>query len=145
MKRHSFIQKTATGLLGLGAAHQVSAKNLRGKKMALQGYVTQDENRVNLYSGFVKEPIKVLLAADTHLWMNDERGDPFRQYSNRMAKAYNQTSHFGFSYPNYYDDETDSYRFVCVVPFCGTCPRKEKFADGQLLPEICRFSTYHGP
>lgn len=94
MKRRSFLQKTATGLLGLGAAHQAAATKLPGRKMALQGYVTQDENRINLYSGFIKEPIRVILAADTHLWMNDGRGDPYRKYSDRMATAYNQTTHF---------------------------------------------------
>jgi len=32
--------------------------------------------------------------ADTHLFMDDDRGIPYQKYSNRMAKAYNETTHF---------------------------------------------------
>ena len=35
-----------------------------------------------------------LMLADTHLFRDDERGIPFREYSGRMAKAYNRTQHF---------------------------------------------------
>ena len=42
----------------------------------------------------IKEKIKVIHIADTHLFMDDERGIPFLKYSSRMAKAYNQTMHF---------------------------------------------------
>src|SRR5690606_8872319 len=98
--RH-FLQKAATGLAGLGVAQHVSANVLSGTKPISPTYVTQDENKVSLFSGVVKEPIKVVLAADTHLWKNDERGDPYRQYSDRMAKAYNQTVHFKTGEPTH--------------------------------------------
>lgn len=101
MKRRHFLQRAATGLVGVGMTQQVSANSSLGIKTASPSYVTQDENRVNLYSGLVKEPVKVVLAADTHLWMNDERGDPYRQYSDRMAKAYNQTVHFKTGEPTH--------------------------------------------
>lgn len=95
MKRRHFLQKTAAGLAGMGVvAPHVSAKGLAEAKPISPAYVTQDENKVSLFSGLIKEPIKLVLAADTHLWRNDVRGDPFRQYSDRMAKAYNQTVHF---------------------------------------------------
>ncbi|MEX2593944.1 MAG: metallophosphoesterase [Anditalea sp.] len=101
MKRRSFIQKASSGLLGLGAASQVSANGHPPdkEKMSLQGYITLDENGVKYFSKVVTQPVRVFLAADTHLWMNDERGEPYRKYSDRMAKAYNQTSHFQTSEP----------------------------------------------
>src|SRR5690606_2775600 len=98
--RH-FLQKAATGLAGLGVAQHVSANELSEANQISPAYVTQEENKVSLFSGLVKEPIKVVLAADTHLWRNDERGDPYRQYSDRMAKAYNQTVHFKTGEPTH--------------------------------------------
>lgn len=35
-----------------------------------------------------------MVVADTHLFRDDERGAPFLQFSQRMARAYNQTKHF---------------------------------------------------
>ena len=49
---------------------------------------------MSYYSNVIKEKIKIIHIADTHLYMDDERGIPFLSYSNRMAKAYNQTTHF---------------------------------------------------
>lgn len=95
MKRRNFIRDTTVGMLGLGSAWLFG--NERDDLFASElqpSQVTIDGNRVHIYSKSVVKPVKVLLAADTHLWMNDSRGDPFRQYSDRMAKAYNQTVHF---------------------------------------------------
>lgn len=55
---------------------------------------SQDDNRVRLYSPAISKPVKVLVMADTHLFRDDERGMPYREFSGRMAKAYNQTKHF---------------------------------------------------
>lgn len=40
------------------------------------------------------QPSNVLFIADTHLWQADEREEPYRQYSGRMAGAYHRTEHF---------------------------------------------------
>lgn len=53
-----------------------------------------DGNRVRLFSPRITKPFKVVMVADTHLFRDDARGDEFRQFSGRMAKAYNQTKHF---------------------------------------------------
>lgn len=42
-----------------------------------------------------------MMLADTHFWMEDEREAPFRQYSARMARAYNQTEHFQTGEPTH--------------------------------------------
>ena len=88
-------------MIGVGVAQQVSANSLSVFKSISPTYVTQDENRVNLFSDLIKEPIKVVLAADSHLWRDDERGDPYREYSDRMSKAYNQTVHFKTGEPTH--------------------------------------------
>lgn len=53
-----------------------------------------DDLRVRLYTPAVSRPVKLLMLADTHLFRDDARGAPFREFSGRMAKAYNQTRHF---------------------------------------------------
>jgi hypothetical protein len=42
----------------------------------------------------IQSRFTVALIADTHLFRDDARGLPFREYSARMAKAYHQTKHF---------------------------------------------------
>jgi predicted phosphodiesterase len=53
-----------------------------------------DQQKVSFYADVINGSIKVVHIADTHLFMDDKRGVPFQEYSNRMAKAYNQTTHF---------------------------------------------------
>jgi hypothetical protein len=53
-----------------------------------------DGNRVRLTCPGAQSPFTVAMLADTHLFRDDERGEPFRRFSGRMAKAYNQTRHF---------------------------------------------------
>lgn len=53
-----------------------------------------DQQRVRLYSRAVSQPVKILFVSDTHLWRDDARGATYTEYSGRMAKAYNQTTHF---------------------------------------------------
>lgn len=95
MKRRSFIEKASIGLMGLGMRYKVPIiqKKIEEKK-PFQNFVTLENNRINLYSKSITEPVKVMVISDTHLWINDERGDPYRQYSDRMAGAYNKTTHF---------------------------------------------------
>jgi DNA repair exonuclease SbcCD nuclease subunit len=95
MKRRSFFSKTTTGLMGLGLttssrAHRTHKKNKKSFKVC----ATIDQNKVFFYSEVINESIKVVHIADTHLFKDDERGIPYQEYSNRMAKAYNQTTHF---------------------------------------------------
>lgn len=101
MRRRQFLQRAATGLVGVGITRQITAQGLSGSNLTLPAYVTQDENKVSIFSGLIEEQIKVVLAADTHLWRNDERGDPYRRYSDRMSKAYNQTVHFKTGEPTH--------------------------------------------
>jgi len=53
-----------------------------------------NNEKVSFYAEKIKKNLKVIHIADTHLFMDDERGIPYQEFSNRMAKAYNQTTHF---------------------------------------------------
>ena len=94
MKRRSFIHRT-TLLGGIGLS-PFSFGFSSNKNDLLQSnvYVTMDQEKVSFYAEKIKENIKVVHIADTHLFMDDDRGIPYTEFSNRMAKAYNQTTHF---------------------------------------------------
>ena len=47
-----------------------------------------------IFSKAIAEPVRVLQISDVHLFLDDERGADYRDYSKRMAAAYNKTKHF---------------------------------------------------
>ncbi len=78
-------------LLGsLPVIAQINPRLLRGTP------VTYNQNgpRIRIFSEDVKEPVKIFVISDTHLWFSDSREDPYRQYSQRMAGAYHDNRHF---------------------------------------------------
>ena len=95
MERRSFLKTIGTGIAGIGAGSSIYP-SLKTEKSNLvhQGAITTRDTDISYYHSAVDQPLKIILASDTHLWRNDERGDPYRQYSDRMAAAYNQTRHF---------------------------------------------------
>lgn len=95
MKRRSFIKETTTVVTGLGLSSVscVKSENKINKKI-FNSCVNMDQEKVSFYSESIKETIKVVHIVDTHLFMDDNRGVPFDNYSKRMAGAYNQTIHF---------------------------------------------------
>ena len=95
MKRRSFIKESTTVFTGIGLSTvSCTQEQIKKDDQPFQVYVTMDEEKVSFYSEVVKEKIKIIHIVDTHLYMDDDRGIPFQNYSNRMAKAYNQTTHF---------------------------------------------------
>ena len=95
MKRRIFIKETTTVFTGLGlSAVSYPKTQIIKAEQSFEVYVTMDKEKVSFYSDVIKEKIKIIHIVDTHLYMDDERGIPFLNYSNRMAKAYNQTTHF---------------------------------------------------
>lgn len=84
-------------LQGLLAGAVVPAPTLlaaEAPKPALRGSFSVDDIRVGLHTSGVEKPVKLLMLADTHLFRDDERGAPYREFSARMAKGYNHTQHF---------------------------------------------------
>lgn len=49
---------------------------------------------IRIYSPAVSDTVRLMIISDTHLWMSDEREEPYREYSARMAGAYHSTRHF---------------------------------------------------
>ncbi len=95
MKRRSFLQHASVAGLGIGVSPQVLAKDaIISRKKKLDFTFSMDENRINCYVPALREPVKIFMLADTHLFRDDARGEPFSQYSGRMAGAYNSTRHF---------------------------------------------------
>ena len=95
MKRRSFFKEATTALIGLGLTTSYFASTtIKKTKKPFKVCATIDQEEVFFYAEVVNESIKVVHIADTHLFKDDERGIPYQEFSNRMAKAYNQTTHF---------------------------------------------------
>ena len=56
--------------------------------------IFEKQEVIRIFSDAVREPVRIFVIADTHVFRTDEREDPYREYSARMSKAYNQTRHF---------------------------------------------------
>lgn len=93
MQRRKFLA-TATGATALGLTASWPVFGAAPRANTLRTSFAVDDNRVRLYTHAVKQPIKIVVAADTHLFRDDDRGDEYAQYSKRMAAAYHQTKHF---------------------------------------------------
>jgi UDP-2,3-diacylglucosamine pyrophosphatase LpxH len=94
MKRRTFLASSAAAVSLSGGLATTESLSATPADKGLQRTFALDANRVRFYTPAVSKPIKVLVAADTHLFTDDDRGQPYRQYSQRMAAAYNQTKHF---------------------------------------------------
>jgi DNA repair exonuclease SbcCD nuclease subunit len=53
-----------------------------------------DGNKIRFTHPDISRPFKILMLADTHLFRDDARGESYKKYSDRMAKAYNKTIHY---------------------------------------------------
>ena len=49
---------------------------------------------INIHSEMVADTVRLMVLSDTHLWMSDEREEPYREFSARMAGAYHSVKHF---------------------------------------------------
>lgn len=95
MRRRSFFRKASAAVLGAGLTTSSFANTSTKKtKRPIKVSATIDQQEVFFYAEVINEAIKVVHIADTHLFRDDERGVPYQEFSSRMAKAYNQTTHF---------------------------------------------------
>jgi predicted phosphodiesterase len=94
MKRRSFIQSaTAASAAGVVSASDITAA-LPANTQSLHRSFAVDDNRVTFHTDAVERPFNALVVADTHLFTDDDRGKPYQEFSGRMARAYNKTTHF---------------------------------------------------
>lgn len=78
---------------GNGARAQEKAQAPNDLSYAQYSYCS-DGQTAKIFSSAIAEPVTILQISDSHLFLDDERGDEFKQYSDRMAKAYNHTKRF---------------------------------------------------
>ena len=78
----------------LAAAAPPAPAGKEDKSATLRAGFSQDDTRIRFHSPAITKPGKLVFLADTHLFRDDARGEPFRKYSGRMAKAYNKTRQF---------------------------------------------------
>jgi 3',5'-cyclic AMP phosphodiesterase CpdA len=94
MKRRRFLQ---TALLS-GAALSASAGHGRaGEKPDRREWrdsLSFDDHRLAIFTRAPVRPTRIFHLTDTHLSLDDARGAPYRQYSRRMAGAYQRNRHF---------------------------------------------------
>lgn len=99
MKRRTFFRSLAAASLGM----HLTSTTLRGAACldggeaagtGVRGAFALDGDRVRFFSAAFAKPLRVMMLADTHLFRDDERGAEYRQFSARMAGAYNQTRHY---------------------------------------------------
>lgn len=97
MNRRNFVSLAALTSLGLAVPGKVLEAAAQ-KKHPISHFSLTD-NEIRYFGEAFGTPTRVVFLSDTHLWQSDEREDPYRQYSGRMAAAYNQTQHFKTGQP----------------------------------------------
>lgn len=109
MTRRDFLHSMPAASAALGAAAVGSSgcatsprrPHANHTPTPLRGAFSFDNPRVRCFSPALDTPVRLHLIPDTHLWRDDARGDAFRPFSERMAKAYNVTRHFQTKEPTH--------------------------------------------
>lgn len=92
MNRRSALQSLALSSMAMAMPYLSFPKTSSTPKR--KGSFSLDGNKIRFTHPAVTRSFTMTLIADTHLFRDDQRGDPYKQYSQRMAKAYNKTKHF---------------------------------------------------
>jgi predicted MPP superfamily phosphohydrolase len=93
MKRRNFINTAALAGLGLTFS-SFDTHSAKKNKKTIRGAFSQNDNQVSIYTNAQVKPSRVFHITDTHLSMDDERGNQYQEFSKRMAGAYKSNSHF---------------------------------------------------
>lgn len=93
MKRRNFINSVALTGLGLVSNSFISTRKSK-KGETLRGTYSQDKNVFSIYTKADIKPTKVFHITDTHLSVDDWRGEKYQEFSKRMAGAYQTNHHF---------------------------------------------------
>ena len=93
----------ALALVATALPHSAEAKQHKGSKKsgkaASKVIFSYNAPSINIYSAAVEDTTRLFVISDTHLWISDEREEPYRENSKRMASAYNKTTHFQTGQP----------------------------------------------
>lgn len=101
MNRRKLIQRVSMAGAGLGLSSFVKPFDNYNFQNTFKrvGSFAIDKNKIRFFHPKFKKQFSMLMMADTHLFRDDQRGEPFKRYSNRMSKAYNTTKHFQTNEP----------------------------------------------
>jgi predicted MPP superfamily phosphohydrolase len=91
MKRRNFIY--SAGLAGLGLTFNSFSTSTKAKK-DIRGTFSTNNNSISIFTYAQIKPTRFFHITDTHLSIDDERGDKYKKFSKRMATAYKSNIHF---------------------------------------------------
>ncbi|MBF8788729.1 metallophosphoesterase family protein [Pseudomonas asiatica] len=91
INRRNFLHFAGLTTLGMACAGAAVAQP---SQHFHRGNFSSTGNQVRFFGPAFAKPTRVFFLSDTHLWQSDDRELPYRQYSERMAAAYNSTQHF---------------------------------------------------
>lgn len=97
MVRRQFMQSFSTAALSLTLGQNnslFSGSHTDQLLPAQRSSFSLDGHLLRIYHPLIRRSFKMIAMADTHLFLDDMRGEPYISFSGRMAKAYNQTKHF---------------------------------------------------
>lgn len=95
MDRKAFIRSASACMAGAGILGPAALASIPGDgTRSDRGSFSLDGTRLRFHHPSIRRRESFLMLADTHLFRDDARGEPFRSYSGRMARAYNRTRHF---------------------------------------------------
>ena len=89
MDRRNFLKigMSAVAVAGMPFSMDMQAEEASVK----QPVFSIDGNRIRLHQLGLKKPVRFLVLADSHLTIDDERGEPYKDYSKRMAQFFSQS------------------------------------------------------
>lgn len=93
MKRRHFIHTAAISGLGL-PMFSFAGNHLFKVKKKIQDTFSLTGNIFSIYTQPGIKPTRIIHITDTHLSIDDERGEQYKEYSQRMANAYKSNVHF---------------------------------------------------
>lgn len=94
MLRRQFLKLTGLTAGAVTLSSCAGAGTGKPEHLLKSGSLSVDGVHIRYHLPQIREAVKIFKVTDTHLWRDDQRGEPYRKYSERMARAYNRTSHF---------------------------------------------------
>ena len=93
MKRRYFI--STAGLSGAGLLFAAFTPAAKQRKInEIKGTFSTLKNEISIYTKADVKPSRIFHITDTHLTIDDERGEKYQEFSQRMAKGYKSNIHF---------------------------------------------------
>ncbi|MEZ4827947.1 MAG: hypothetical protein R3C61_16940 [Bacteroidia bacterium] len=89
MNRRKVLQSFAATSLAL-PLYPYARAHSQAESRQKRGSFALDGNHLRFFNTAIEKSFQITMLADTHLFTDDMRGEFYRPYSARMAKAYNR-------------------------------------------------------